>query len=93
MHRPYSTIAPSDCHFLTADELIAQGATAAAVASIATWYRKNGNPAMAQHIRGIVSAMCATTGERLYFPRPAKWRRKKAANNNRPVRYGARRAA
>lgn len=81
----YSTTRPGQYPILTAAEFQQQGTSAAAVLSIGTWFARNGNPAMAAHVKGIAHELAGLTGKivktkRLRVPAPA--------NNNRAVRYG-----
>ncbi|GLU26668.1 hypothetical protein [Brucella sp. NBRC 12950] len=63
-------------HILTADEFIAQGTTAAAILSLARWYRV-GDPATAAKIKDIAYEVSGKTGEQF------RMRRIRPANDNR----------
>lgn len=63
-------------HILTADEFIAQGTTAAAILSIARWYRVS-DPATAAKIKDIAYDVSRRTGEQF------RMRRVRPANDNR----------
>ena len=63
-------------HILTADEFIAQGTTAAAILSIARWYRVS-DPATAAKIKDIAYDVSRKTGEKF------RMRRVRPANDNR----------
>ena len=63
-------------HILTADEFIAQGTTAAAVFSIARWYRVS-DPAIAATVKDIAYEVSRKTGEKI------RMRRVRPANDNR----------
>ena len=63
-------------HILNADEFIAQGTTAAAIFSIARWYRES-DPAKSATIKDIAYDVSRKTGEKI------RMRRVRPANDNR----------
>lgn len=63
-------------HILTSDEFIAQGTTAAAIFSIARWYRES-DPATSATIKDIAYDVSRKTGEKI------RMRRIQSANDNR----------
>lgn len=76
---------------LTAHEFIAQGTSAAAVASIARYLDEAGNPNAAR-VRQVAEAVAAITGTQLYGKRGyyvPSVKRMRHANNNRRVRRAA----
>lgn len=76
---------------LTPHEFIAQGTSAAAIASIARYLEEAGNPNAAR-VRQVAEDVAAINGAQIYGKRgyyvPAP-RRMKPANNNRRVRRAA----
>lgn len=73
---------------LSAHEFVAQGTSAAAIASIAR-YNYEFNPALAARIRSVAEEVAAITGAKIYGQ--FGWRAPRlAANQNRPARKAAR---
>ena len=63
-------------HILTAEEFIAEGTTAAAIFSIARWYRES-DPTTSATIKDIAYDVSRKTGEKI------RMRRVRPANDNR----------